>query len=417
MIQRIKNLREDELVKGSFVLFFLIVVYNLFNYVFQISMAKMLGPEDYGIMAALMSIIYIFSIPSEAVQTMITKYTSVLIPSNGHGKVKDLLIRVLKKSLIFATLIFIIYVIISVLFLSEFLDISLDLMIFTGLFIFVVFSLPAIRGVIQGMKRFSTLGFNLITEACIKVVLSLFLVFIGWKVFGSIAAVLLASILTFFISLRVIKPILASKRETQLFKNRYLGNLPILIATTAVVLMYSLDIILARRFFSSTIAGQFAFVSLIGKVIIFVGSSIGKTMFPISSEQFSKGNNTKKLLIKSLLMVSAFSLASLLLYYLVPGEIIRLISLVSDQYIGASNILFILGASYSLLSISYLIILYRLSINVNRFVYSILIFVLIQLILLLVFNSNLLEYSLAILFSNFLLFIYSVLMLRNAQKN
>ena len=294
MIQRIKNLREDELVKGSFVLFFLIVVYNLFNYVFQISMAKMLGPEDYGIMAALMSIIYIFSIPSEAVQTMMTKYTSVLIPSNGHGKVKDLLIRVLKKSLIFATLIFIIYVIISVLFLSEFLDISLDLMIFTGLFIFVVFSLPAIRGVIQGMKRFSTLGFNLITEACIKVVLSLFLVFIGWKVFGSIAAVLLASILTFFISLRVIKPILASKRETQLFKNRYLGNLPILIATTAVVLMYSLDIILARRFFSSTIAGQFAFVSLIGKVIIFVGSSIGKTMFPISSEQFSKGNNTKK---------------------------------------------------------------------------------------------------------------------------
>ena len=76
MFKKIKKIWEDELIKGSFILFVLIGFFNLFNYLFQMSMARMLGPSDYGILAVLMSFIYIFSIPSEAIQTIISRYTS-----------------------------------------------------------------------------------------------------------------------------------------------------------------------------------------------------------------------------------------------------------------------------------------------------------------------------------------------------
>lgn len=46
MLDKIKEMRKDELLKGSLILFIMMGVFNIFNYAFQISMAKMLGPAD-----------------------------------------------------------------------------------------------------------------------------------------------------------------------------------------------------------------------------------------------------------------------------------------------------------------------------------------------------------------------------------
>ena len=413
MIKKIRGLRNDELIKGSFILFFLIIIYNILNYVFQISMAKMLGPEDYSILAVLMSIVYVFSIPSEAIQTVITKYSSVLSAKKRFSNLKDILIRISKKGLLFSVIIFISYSLVSVFVLSGFLNINYSLLVLTGLFIFVVFLLPVERGMLQGMKKFTTLGFNFIMESLMKVVFSVILVLFGWKVYGAIVALILGSVIAFILAAYSLKPILKSKRERKLITNAYSSNLPILIATISIVLMYSIDIIFARRFFTPIIAGQFAFVALIAKVIIFVGSAIGKAMFPISSEQHSLGNKTKGVLKKSLAMIILFSLCALILYYIVPEFIVKIISLGSNQYTAASHILFTLGLAYSLLGFSYLIILYQLSLNkMIKSSYFTLIFVLIQVIFLYLYHSDLLEYSIAILISNLLIFLYSLFLLK-----
>jgi len=43
-----------------------------------------------------MSFVYIFYMPSEAIQTIITKYTNKLNINNEFGKIKDLMYRSLK---------------------------------------------------------------------------------------------------------------------------------------------------------------------------------------------------------------------------------------------------------------------------------------------------------------------------------
>lgn len=412
MLSRIKDLKKDDLVRGSFILFVMIGIYNLLNYIFQMSMARFLGPGDYSILAVLMSIVYVFSIPSESIQTVITKYASVFNTQKKYGKIKDLLLRSIRKGSYFALIIFIIYVLISF-FVAEFLNIDVWLIIITGLFIFIVFLLPVTRGVLQGRKKFTSLGLNLVLESLIKVILSVVLVLIGWKAYGAITGVIMGTFLAFLFSFFSIRDITKIKRERAEFQKIYRTNLPILVATLSIVLMYSIDTILARRFFSPEIAGQFAFVSLIGKVIIFASSSIGKAMFPIATEEFERGNRTSGLLKKSILIVALLSLISLILYYTLPTFIISILSLGSTQYLGAAHILFILGLAYSLISISNIIILYKLSVGkINKSSAVLLIFVVIEVILLSVFNKNLVEYSMSLLLSSVLMFLYSIFLIK-----
>lgn len=406
MFKKIKNLRKDELIKGSIILFFMFGFYNLFNYLFQMSMARMLGPADYGVLAVLMSFIYIFTIPSEAIQTIVSRYTSRFSTKKSFGKMKDLLVRSLKKGVILALIAFSIFIPVALI-LSYFLKIEFLLIVITGISIFYAFIIPVVRGIIQGRKKFVSLGINLITESLIKLILSISLVLIGLKVYGAIAGVLIATLIIFILAFSSIKEITLSKRKNEEFKNVYSTNFPVLIAVTSIILMYSLDVILARRFFSPKLAGQYAFISLIGKVIIFSSAAIGKAMLPISSENFENGKKTHRFLKKSLVSTLLISVVALFFYFFFPETVIKIISLGSSQYTEASGILFIVGLAFSFTSLSNLLITYRISINkIGKIAYSLLLFIILQVVLLSIFNSSLMEFSISLLFVNLAMMTY-----------
>lgn len=408
MLHRLSLLKKDELVRGSFVLFVMFGVYNVLNYIFQISMARTLGPADYGIFAVLMSIVYVFSIPSEAIQTVIAKYTSSLNARGHEGKIKDLLMRSLRKGALLAFALFMAFLLIAF-FVSDFLNISWGLVAVTGLFIFNIFTLPITRGVIQGKKQFFSLGSNLIEESFIKVIASLVLVLIGLGVYGAMFGVIVGWVIAFSISFIVLKPVLRSMRHRETFVGVYRTNAPVLLATMAIVLMYSLDIIFARRFFSPVEVGEFAFISLIGKAIFFASTAIAKAMFPISTEGFEKGHRTSRLFKQAIALVGIMAFCALVIYFLYPKEIIFILSLGSKNYLGGAPFLFIVGLAYSLLSISNIIVLYKASINkITRHVPILLCFPIIQIALFYFFRSSLQEFAIALALSCLGLFIYAI---------
>ena len=404
----IKNFKRDVLVRGSIILFMMMALFNIFNYAFQMAMARMLGPADYGILAVLMSIVYIFGIPNEAIQTIITRYVSKFEISKEAGKMKDLFVRSLGKGMVLSFFLFILFVLASV-FLSAILRINLWLLILTGLFIFYVFSVPVIRGVLQGKKKFFLLGINMVFESFIKVIFSIFLVFTGFKVYGAIGGLLIGSLLAFVLAWAGIRKSLKAKREDYGIKNIYRYNLPVLVGITAIVLMYSIDIIFARIFFTPELAGKYSFISLIGKVVLFSSFAISKAMFPIASENFERGKKTGAILKKSVLLVLAISVMLVFLCYFWPKQVIFAVSLGSSQYLDASNILFILCMAFSFTALSNIFINYSLSVNkMRKSSLVLMVFVILEAIMLCIFNSNLVEFSVALLVINLIMFIYSL---------
>ena len=404
------NLVKDELVKGSFILFIMITIFNVLNYVFHFSMAHLLSPEDYGTLAVLMSILYIFGIPTEAIQTVVTRYASRFNAKRQYGKIKDLFYRSSKKGLLFALVIFAAFLPAAWL-LSPLLKMDFQLLFLVDVFIFYVFMIPIARGIMQGQKKFYSLGMNMIAESALKIVLAVAFVMINWGVYGAIGGLVVGGIFTFLLAFPPISKVLKSKRKNGRFDRIYSYSVPVTIAMISIVLMYSIDIILAKAFFSAEMAGKYAVLSMLGKMILFGTFAIGKTMFPLTSESFERGKKTMKIFMKSVKLVSVLSAIILLIYLLFPKQVISILfgSVYSDVY----SLLFVVALSYAFVSVANIIILYKLSLNkIKKSSFILMIFALLQIVLLSLFNASLLQFSLALLASDLFLLVYSIIIIR-----
>ena len=404
----IKKIVSNELVRGSFVLFITFNIFNILNFIFQFSMARMLGPIEFGVFAVLMSMLYFMAIPSDSIQTVISRYTSKFNVNKENGKIKYLIGRSLKKGLFFALLVYILLIPFFYFF-SYFLSISFPLVLLTGLLLFTFFLIPTTRGVLQGQKKFNSLGFNMILDSGIKVLISIYLVFIGWKVYGAVISILIGSIIALTLSFIPLRKTLSEKSERVNFSGIYGYSSPIIFSILAILLMQSLDVILAKRFFSPEIAGQYAVANLIGKMIFFGTLAISKSMFPLSSEKFDDGKNTNKLFYRSLIMVVILCIGALAILFLFPELLIKI--LFGEQYIAISNIIFNIGLAFSFISLSNLVVLYCISINRKINTFYMATFVFIQVILLWLFKSSLYSFSLAMIISSFLLFLGSLIII------
>ena len=408
----IKKITSSELVMGSIILFFTFSIFNFLNFIFQFLMARMLGPAEYGIFAVIMALFYFMAVPSDSIQTVISKYTSKLKVKNEYGKIKLLLIKSLKRGFLIAAILFILFIPVFWLF-SYTLNIPFTLITLSGLMLFMFFTTPITRGVMQGLKKFKALGTNMVIDSSAKVILAIVFVFFGLRVYGAVISIILGGLIALVFSLIPLKNILRKKKEYSNFAGIYRYSWPVMFVLLAILMMQSIDIIIAKRFFPPEMAGQYAVANLIGKMIFFGTLSISKTMFPLSSEEFEgngDGKKTKDIFYKSLLIVSGICIASLLALILFPEIIITL--LFGEEYLAITGILFNMGIAFSFISLSNLVLIYGLSINKKIPTYYMVAFILIQAILLMLMHNSLMELSIAMIISTLLLFFGSLIIIR-----
>ena len=137
-----------EFIRGVLILVFCFGVANLINFAFHLSMARFLSVADYGLLATLLAIIYLLSILSESVQTIVSKNAS-----NKEVDVLGVMNRSMRKMMRPALLLFATYLIVSIP-LSVFLDIPYFLLSLNGLMIFGSLYMPINRGLLQGKRGF-----------------------------------------------------------------------------------------------------------------------------------------------------------------------------------------------------------------------------------------------------------------------
>jgi len=401
MLKKIWELRKDELIRGGVILFIMINLFNLLNYIFHFAMARMLGPEDYGILVVLMSFAYIFGVPVEAIQAIISKYTTKF---SDKGKVKDIILRGMKKAASISGRLYLVFIPVAIFF-AYFLNIKFMLLAITGLILISSFINPVLRGALQGEKRFNSLGLSLNLESIIRLVFAIILVYFINNAYSAITAVVISGFLAFFITLLFIKDILEEKRKRVGVGEIYSYSKSSFILFLAIMLVLSIDTILAKRFFNPDLAGKYAVASIVGKMIFFGVMGISKAMFPISSEKKEK-KHQRKVLKKALWLTLASIFIALIIFLVIPEFFIKI--LFGSQYVEIAGLIAYTGLAFSFLSISNLIIMYRLSKGDVKMPWFMFLFVILQVILLALFNRNLFTFSVALCFSTFFMLIGSL---------
>lgn len=390
---------KNPLVKGSILLLITFNLFNLINFLFQFSMARMLSIADYGTLAALLSITYILSVFSESIQLVITKFAS---SENNKGKLKNVTKRALKKFLKISLILFVAYLLISIP-LSKLFNIDFGYFSIIGTLIFTSFMCPVTRGLLQGQKKFTHFGLNFMVEAIVKLALSIFLVMIGWGIYGALTGIVLGAASSFFISLFPLKDIFRSKEKKASVSQIKLDSKPFFIITLCILLFYSIDILIAKAVFDAETAGYYAIASILSKAVFWGTQPISRAMFPLSVK-------------KSKITTTVFKNATRLLFALILIILIGtfafsdlIVTIFSGKQIPQSAaILPYLILSTALLAFTNLDLLYKLAQGRVKNPYIFFIFIIIEGILLFTFTSSLVAYSIAYIVSSliFLIWVY-----------
>ncbi len=399
--------KDNSLIRDGFLLFSATMILNFSSYLFHFYMGRVLGPSDYGILGALLSIVYFISVPFNTIQTTVTKTVSELLVEKDYEKIKYFIKKLLKMMFLLSLGLILVFLAL-VKFISGFLGIPVNSLFVLSLFILFALLLPITRGVLQGLQLFKKLSITLVFEGITKILFGFLLVRFGLGVNGAISAIIISYIIPFVIAFYYIRFIFSSK-EKRFSSKSFSYSIPVLVALLSLTAFFTVDVIIVKHFFSEIQAGYYAALSIIGKTIFFATFSITAVMFPKVSEMHTAKKEYKHLFSKAIVLVFVVGGFMTLFYFLFPGFIVNI-------FFGSSylSILPYLG-EFSLFilfySLSYITCFYNLAIRRYKFIYILLLFNVAQVVLLNLFNSSIsdiievLLYLMIVLF--LVLFIYT----------
>ena len=136
----------DKLLKHGSMIFSAYVISFVFAYFFHAYMARALGPEDYGILGSMLSLFYIFSVPSVVITTILTQIISEQKGKEDYGKIKSILLISTKKLAYIGLAIFLMLIFLSPL-LKNILNLPSEIpVIVLGFSLIFITILPSPRG-------------------------------------------------------------------------------------------------------------------------------------------------------------------------------------------------------------------------------------------------------------------------------
>jgi len=141
----LKNYLKNEVLIASVILIVLSNLGGLINLAFQFIMARLLSSDDFGALAFLTNLIFLFGVPALAIQTAISKKTLILNSKSEYGKIKGLFFYSLKKVFLFSIGITALFISLAGIFYRQ-LGMRLDLLILASLLIFLSLIYPVVIG-------------------------------------------------------------------------------------------------------------------------------------------------------------------------------------------------------------------------------------------------------------------------------
>lgn len=358
------------LLKGSAVMFIGSMIGNIFAYVANMAWGRMLGPERYGVYAASLSLIYIASVLTSALNLSFSNFAARL---KGSSEVKKINL-VIRNFLMGVSLLGVIAGIVFCLAsgsLSSFLKVPSYwpiLLVGMNLALGIIQTLPA--GILQGLQRFNFLAVAGVLSGFTRLSIGCLLVFIGFSYNGPLLGTILSSLLVFILSIWELRSFSPFSPETSSSEDPPFSWKDLLhygkdafFSSLGLMLLLSVDTLLVKRFFSSYEAGLYGAAGVIGRVILFVSGSVVTVMFSQVAERHSANGRYRHVLWYSVLLVSCFSLLISIFYFIFPAFMIRLFY--SADYLGAVGYLGWAGLFIAVYSLVNVFVNFFLSIKVS----------------------------------------------------
>jgi O-antigen/teichoic acid export membrane protein len=380
------------LIIGSSIMVIGSLAGNVFNFLFNVYMVRLLTIVDYGILASLISLITLPTLAAGAIIPTVVNFAGSFFAKNKIGEASGLFFKISKYFIILGGVFVLLFIIFSQN-LSKFLHIpNTTYIVIAGFCVFFGFIGAVNTAFLQAQLAFkSIVGINFI-GALTKLLLGLIFVYIGLSIGGVIWAVFISFSLPYILSLYKLRELWVRQIVRIDTPNLHIISygIPAAICIFSLTSFISSDILLVKHFFSPQEAGIYASLSLIGRIIFFISGPITSVMFPLIVQRHSKNEKYNHIFFLSLAFVTVSSVFITLIYFLFPSYIF-LIFFKQPPQLSEVNILGYFGVFISLYSILSLVASYFLSIRKTGIFYILSIGAIIQVVLISLFHSNFLQ--------------------------
>lgn len=216
------------------------------------------------------------------------------------------------------------------------------------------------RGYIQGVQAFTALAVNFMLEGLIRLGGAYFLMFIGLGVKGAVLASVIAEIASYLFA----KPSPGLQFRSRRIPMPFGEGVQAIVFFSGQVVINNFDIVLVKHFFSSSEAGIYAAVSLVGRLVNMCAWSVVNTMFPVSAGARASDREARPVLFMSLFLVFLILSVLILGLWIIPSFLWRTLfgsHFELSNYGGLAALLILYAITTGIYSLSSVMITYEMS--------------------------------------------------------
>ena len=302
-------------LSGSFILLSGSGLATAINLIYNIAVARFLGPSAFGHATAVYTLLILISAITLSFQIVCVK----LVAQQASPEGKSAAYRGFHRSAWACGIIVALVLLLFQKALADYLHLPSPILVVL-LAIGAAFYVPlgCRRGYIQGAYGFQRLAINLVLEGLVRLGLSLLFITLGFAVPGVIAANAAAIAVAYVAA----APKLTAPVPSELhLPDAFREALQAIVFFAGQVLINNCDIVLVKHFFPPNVAGLYAAVALVGRVIFAFSSAVVNSMFPLVAGTGNRERKDHRILATSLLLVLAIGFALALGLRLAPAGV------------------------------------------------------------------------------------------------
>lgn len=290
---------QSRIVSGSLILLSGSSLTAAINLVYNIVVARYIGPKGFGQATVVYTILTLISAVTLSFQIVSAKVVAgQKSPEEGAGAYRSVHRSAWEVGILIALLLLIFQRSIA-----DYLNLPgsvLIALLASGAAFYI--PLGSRRGYIQGTYGFRRLAANLVVEGAVRLGGSFFLIFLGLGVEGVIAANA-AAVAVAYLAIAPKLKLVGGVPSPLRFSHFRREISQALIFFSGQVLINNCDIVLVKHFFAANEAGLYAAVAMVGRVIFAFSSAVVNSMFPLVAGTRNEERKDLKVIATSLLMV------------------------------------------------------------------------------------------------------------------
>lgn len=363
---RLRTLAGSRLVRQNMVLFAGGLVAGLGGFLYHAIATRILGPAAYGEVATLVALYAVGGAANLILILVLARYAATLQASGNTSGLRYLIVRsnqVLALPAAGAVLLTI--ALAGPIAAFEHLRSPVPVY-WLGVAVAVFWYAAVPRGLLQGTQHFTALSANLSLELLTRTSLLFVLLKLGTGVTGSMIAVLAGTALAYAAGMYPLRPILAEHGERVPLRSMAGFAVTAAVGTIGVLLLYNLDVVLAKHYLPDHQAGIYGSLNKVGTILYFLTLSISQVLFPRVVEAVAKNAHAARLLAMSAALMCIAGGCALAVFAALPNVVVNV--LFSAQFRDGGPYVFRIGVVGLAISLINLLVQFLMAVHDRLFI-------------------------------------------------